>query len=291
MSSQLHQHLTLGEFLRAKRAALSPANAGVDDPGRFRRVPGLRREEVAQLAGVSVDYYTRLEQGRMTQASDSVLLGIARALMMTAEERRYLYSIVKGRTVEEPASEQTTISAETQVLLDNMRHTPAIVLGLRMDVLGWNDLGAALFVDFAELEPGNRNLARMIFLEPRIRNLYVHWDVVARSFVAKLRMDATRYPHDPALGELVHELSALDPDFRRWWNSHDVQGVTYGRKQVRHPVGGDLDLQWQALQVVSRPEQTIVVHTAPPGSATWHGFELMAKWWEENKGAVSYGRS
>ncbi|MFD9903157.1 helix-turn-helix transcriptional regulator [Streptomyces sp. NPDC059063] len=271
-------HLTLSEFLKAKRAAISPTDVGLVSAGRFRRVPGLRREEVAQLAGVSVDYYTRLEQGRARQASDAVLAGIARALMLGMAEREYLYSIVQTPCPGTEQSEEHSVSPETQLLLDSLDHVPAVVLGRCMDVLAWNALGAALFVDFARIVPERRNLARMVFLDPRIRSLYMDWDAVASSFVAQLRMDALRYADSPRLDALVRELSEEDPDFRRWWNLHDVQAVTCGRKRIDHPVVGELTLDWQALQIASAPEQAIVVHMAPRGSETWQRFERLAAW-------------
>jgi transcriptional regulator with XRE-family HTH domain len=269
-------HLKLSEFLKAKRAAISPEDAGLVSIGRYRRVPGLRREEVAQLAGVSVDYYTRLEQGRMRHASDGVLAGIGRALMLDMTEREYLHSIVKtpGRNTEQ--TEERSVSPETQLLLDSMDHVPAIVLGRCTDVVAWNALGAALFVDFARIVPERRNLARMVFLDPRVRSLYMDWEEVASSFVARLRMDALRYAGSPRLDALVRELSGKDADFRRWWNRHDVQGMTSGRKRLKHPVVGELTLDWQGLQIASAPEQTIVVHMAPRGSDTWRGFERLA---------------
>lgn len=269
-------HLKLSEFLRAKRAAISPEDAGLESAGRYRRVPGLRREEVALLAEVSVDYYTRLEQGRVQHASEGVLAGIGRALMLDMAEREYLHSLVKTPAREVRQTEERSVSPETQLLLDSMDYVPAVVLGRCMDVLAWNALGAALFVDFAEVAPEHRNLARMVFLDPRVRSLYLDWEGVASSFVAQLRMDALRYADSPRLDALVRELSHADADFRRWWNLHDVQAVTSGRKRVRHPVAGELTLDWQALHVASAPDQTIVVHMAPRDSDTWRGFERLA---------------
>ncbi|MFH8796982.1 helix-turn-helix transcriptional regulator [Streptomyces sp. NPDC017941] len=271
-------HLKLNEFLRAKRAAVSPEEAGLESAGRFRRVPGLRREEVAQLAGVSVDYYTRLEQGRVQHASEGVLAGIGRALMLDMAEREYLHSLVKAPARDIQQFEERSVSPGTQLLLDSMDYVPAVVLGRCMDVLAWNALGAALFVDFDQVEPERRNLARMVFLDPRVRSLYLDWEDVASSFVAQLRMDALRYADSPRLDALVRELCHADADFRRWWHLHDVQAVTSGRKRVKHPVAGELTLDWQALQIASAPDQAIVVHMAPRDSDTWRGFERLAAW-------------
>jgi transcriptional regulator with XRE-family HTH domain len=281
MGTLTRGHHALGQFLKAKRAAVSPEDVGLPDTGRIRRVPGLRREEVAQLADVSVDYYTRLEQGRMTQASDAVLAGIAQALNLTRAEREYLQSVVRMPTRRDAPASPKTVTPETQLLIDSMDRVPAVVIGRRMDVIAWNDMGAALFIDFSAIECERRNLARMVFVEPQVRQLYVDWHDVAGGFVERLRMDATRYPDDPKLHALVEELSERDPDFRRWWGRHSVQGVTSGHKRMRHPVAGDLTLDWQALQITSDPHQTIIVHTAPRDSQTYRGFEALAAWSSE----------
>ncbi|MEU0741379.1 helix-turn-helix transcriptional regulator [Streptomyces sp. NPDC006134] len=278
MGSAAQGHLVLGEFLKAKRAGVSPEDVGLPDSGRPRRVPGLRREEVAQLADVSVDYYTRLEQGRTTQASDAVLSGIAKALRLTPAEWEYLRLCARApvRPVSPPPAD--SVSPATQALLDSMVRVPAVVLGRRMDVIGWNAMGSALFTDLSRIEPRHRNLARMVFLEPRVRALYPDWRDVAGGFVERLRMDATRYPDDPRLHALVDELSERDPDFRHWWARHAVRGVTSGRKRVRHPVAGELTLDWQALRITAAPEQTIIVHTAAEDTGTRRGFEALAQW-------------
>ncbi|WP_344632976.1 helix-turn-helix transcriptional regulator [Streptomyces glaucosporus] len=281
------RHLVLGQFLRAKRAALSPEDVGLRETGRIRRVPGLRREEVAQLADVSVDYYTRLEQGRMTHASDAVLGSIAQALKLTRAEREYLHSCARAAFPLGASPPADTVTPETQTLLDSMARVPAVVLGRRMDVIAWNAMGAALFLDFSEVDPERRNLARMVFLEPRVRELYVDWSDAASGFVERLRMDATRYPDDPRLDDLVEELSARDPDFRRWWGRHRVQGVTSGRKRIRHPVAGELTLDWQALRITASPEQTIIVHTPAKDARTQQGFEALAAWSEAMAGGTA----
>ncbi|MHA6761921.1 MmyB family transcriptional regulator [Streptacidiphilus sp. PAMC 29251] len=152
------------------------------------------------------------------------------------------------------------------------------MLGRRLDVLAWNDLGAALFLDFSTLAPERRNFARLIFLEPRIRSLYVDWEQIASGFVAKLRMDATRYPDDPQLAALVGELAVRDLDFRRWWARHEVQAITSGSKRITHPIAGPLTLDWQALQVASHPDQTIIVHSTPADSPSRAAFQFLTAW-------------
>ncbi|GAB2697802.1 helix-turn-helix domain-containing protein [Kitasatospora kifunensis] len=270
--------LTLGDFLKAKRAATPPESVGLPLLGRPRRVPGLRREELAQLAGVSVDYYIRLEQGRMTHASTTVLNALAQALRLSEHERSYLFSLAGAAEPRAVRSSSQAVDAQTQRLLDSLVDTPAIVLGRRLDVLAWNALGTALFIDFAALRPEDRNFARLIFLEPRFRELYMDWEEIASGFVAMLRMDAARYSDDPQLVSLIGELAIHDADFRRWWANHKVEAITSGRKRINHPIAGPLHLDWQALQVASNPDQTVVIHTAVPDSPTLEAFQFLTAW-------------
>jgi transcriptional regulator with XRE-family HTH domain len=265
----------LGDFLRARRAALTPAEAGLPAVGRPRRVPGLRREEVAQLAGVSVDHYTRLEQGRVTTASESLLGAVARALRMTDAERDYLVALA-GRA---PRREVATpaVAAPVRELLAAMT-VPGLVLGPRTDVLAWNPQAAALFTDFAAVPPGRRYLAWLVFRDEAVRSRFADWPAVARDVVARLRMAAARLPADRRLAALVGELSVRDDDFRRWWGELAVRAMDGGRKRMRHPVVGDLDIDWQALAVAGNPDQTLVAYTAPAGSASADALRLLASW-------------
>ena len=260
--------LELGEFLRAKRASITPEEVGLPAVGNPRRVPGLRREELAQLAGVSVDYYTRLEQGRTPSASEPVLSAIARALRMDGAEQAYLFQLARRTTPRRPEAEQRAVSAQTRLLLDNLAASPAFVIGRRMDVLAWNRLACALFVDFAELPAERRNFIRLVFLDPRMRALFADWDSMAPRFVELLRMSAAKDPFDTRLAALVGELSLRDDDLRRWWAGPGVRGVTAGRKVLRHPQVGELTLDWQALVVADAPDQVLIVQSAPPGSPT-----------------------
>lgn len=267
----------LGEFLKAKRAGIAPEDVGLPPVGNPRRVKGLRREEVALLAAVSVDHYTRLEQGRVAAASENLLAGIAHALRLTDEEHEYLRMLVQARPVRRPRASAPEIGAALRDLLDALP-TPAMVLGPRTDILAWNSGMAALFLDFGEIPPEQRALARMVFLEPRVRGLFVHWEQVAMEAVERLRMVAARTPGDPRLAQLVGELSVHDADFRRWWAGHGVRTLSGGRKQLRHPVAGDLELDWQVLQVLTAPDQSLVTYTAPAGSPTHEALRILASW-------------
>ncbi|WP_344856900.1 helix-turn-helix transcriptional regulator [Planomonospora alba] len=273
----------LGDFLKAKRAALTPHDVGLSGGDRLRRVPGLRREEVAMLADVGVDHYTRLEQGRTTGVSDAVLAAIGRALRLTDDEQAYLQALAKPPARPRFRSESRStglpgIDAATGALLDSLTTAPALVLGRRMDILAWNPLAAALFLDFARLPADQRNLVRLVFLDPHIRGLYAHWEAVAVDAVARLRMVAATYPHDKHLTALIGELSVHDDDFRRWWSSHTVKATDQGRKVFDHPVTGPLELDWQALRINARPDQTLVVYTAPLGSPADQALRFLRSW-------------
>lgn len=214
----------LGAFLRSRRAALEPAQVGLPDDGRLRRVPGLRREELAQLAHVSVDYIVRLEQGRTRRVSRPVLDALADALQLAPDEREYLFTVaeVAPAPVRRPARPE--VAPQLRQLLDRMHDVPAMVLHRGMDVLAWNRGAAALLTDFAALPVEHRNLIRLTFLDEQVRSLYADWPRAARECVAVLRMEAGRTPGDPAINALVGELSVRDEDFRNWWAGHQVRG-------------------------------------------------------------------
>jgi transcriptional regulator with XRE-family HTH domain len=274
----------LGDYLRACRARISPETTGLASAVGRRRVPGLRREELAFLAGISVDYVIRLEQGRVKSASPTVLLSLAEALGLNQDEKDYLLRVaaedyVTSRRIRPAAPcRQQVSSAATQALLGSLAHVPALLLGRRMDILAWNQLGAALFTDFADLPPGQRNHIWMTFLHPQVRGMYEDWAKVARECVAYLRMDAARYPDDPELAELVGELSLRDNNFASWWADHRVRVQRHGRKRFRHPVAGGLDLDFQVLDVRDEAGQSLLVYTAEPDSSSADGLALLTSW-------------
>ncbi|MET0423340.1 MAG: helix-turn-helix transcriptional regulator [Actinoplanes sp.] len=266
----------LGDFLKARRRQLSPAAAGLPDGGR-RRVPGLRREEVALLASISPDYYTRLEQGRRL-AAETVLDALARVLRLDEDERAYLFEL-SGKEAARPRRRRAQrVQPQLQRLLDDLTSTPAMVLGHCTDILAWNPLAAALFTDFAQLPEDQRNFVRLVFCDPAVRAMYVDWDHVARSCVAQLRMEAARDPGSPRLAMLVGELSVRDPDFRRWWGDHRVASRTAGAKTLRHPVAGELNLDWSTLTDATDPDQQLIALTAEPGTRSHDGLRLLSSW-------------
>ncbi|MER6079393.1 helix-turn-helix transcriptional regulator [Streptomyces sp. NPDC001833] len=276
----------LGDFLRSRRARIRPEEVGLPSHGR-RRVPGLRREEVAQLAGVSVDYYIRLEQGRgpggpsRTKSggvSDAVLDAIARVLRLDETEHAYLLTVArphKKAGTARPA--RPRVRPGVQRLLDGMERTPAFVLGRRMDVLAWNALGDAVN-GFSALAPAERNIPRQVFLDPAAAGFYPDWAAVAAQTVANLRIDAGRHPDDPRMAALVGELSVKSADFRRLWADHEVKECAYGTKRIQHPVAGLLTLPYETLTVPTDPDQTIVAYTPEPGSETAERLALLGSW-------------
>ena len=268
----------LGDFLKTKRAAIAPESVGLPAVGNPRRVRGLRREEVALLAAMSVDHYTRMEQGRVTTASDSVLSGIATALRLSDDERTYLWMLAKPRTRGPVLPEPDGIDPGTRDLLDAMVHIPALVIDGRADVLAWNDLASALFLDFSAIPRRERNLVRMMFLDPQVRRLFPGWEDVAAGAVARLRMDVGALPGDRRLAEVVTELLTLDADFRRWWGGYGVRETSTCRKVFDHPVVGRMELDWQAMRLTAAMDRTLITYTAPAGSPAADALRMLASW-------------
>jgi transcriptional regulator with XRE-family HTH domain len=273
-------NIELREFLRSRRAKITPEEAGLAPHPGARRVPGLRREEVAHLAGVSVDYYVRLERGRNLNVSESVLDAIARALRLSDLERTHLFTLAKPSRARPRALPSQRVRPGLRLVLDSLTDVPALVLGRRMDVLATNRMARALYADFAALPARSRNMARLIFLDDTIRSLYVDWEGAARGVVASLHLYAGRHPHDPALAELVGELSVRDQDFRHWWADHDVFERTHGVKHYRHPVVGELILGYEAFTPADDPDQTLGISTVEPGSPSEERLRLLASWAE-----------
>ncbi|MEV5877167.1 helix-turn-helix transcriptional regulator [Streptomyces sp. NPDC052101] len=278
-SPPLDRRAELSEFLRSRRARLKPEDVGLPEFGRHRRVPGLRREELAQLAGVSVAYYTRLEQGNGRNVSAEVLDAIARALRLTDAEHAHLTHLAKPKShKKKPAARQQQVRLPLRQLLDTMEGVPAYVVGRRSEILAWNRMAAALFGDWAELPPGERNWARLVFLRPDYRDLFVDWEQKAIDIVCALRMDAGCYPDDPRLSALVGELSVKSEEFRRLWATHDVKEKNHGVKRLHHPLVGDLALNFESFRLTDGSDQSLITYHADPGSRSADSLRLLASW-------------
>lgn len=269
----------LSDFLRSRRSLLQPQDVALPEFGA-RRVAGLRREEIAHLSGVSVDYYTRMEQGRVRHPSRSVLDALAGALQLDAEEVQHLYRLADaqdGTSRPRPVPPQS-VRPMLQRLLDELTDVPALVLGRRLDVLAWNPAASALFGDYAALEPAERNIARITFLHPASKQLYADWADCARENVAFLHLDAGRHPGDPRLAHLIGELSMRSEDFRRWWAEHPVRDKTSGTKRFHHPVVGDLELSYETLRAADDPDQALLTYAAAPGSSSDDALRMLLSW-------------
>jgi len=269
------------EFLTTRRARLTPADVGLPDFGGRRRVPGLRREEVSLLAGISVEYYVRLERGNAIGISEAVLDGISRALKLDRAEHEHLRDLVRaanhGGSIprRRAPSRPQEISPGIQRLLDAMSEVPAIVQNGRMDVLAANDLGRALFSEMFLQPSGPVNFARFLFLDPHGRTAYREWNDSAEQIVALLRAASGRTPWDGALRELIEELTDSSREFRELWGAHDVRIHLAGVKLFRHPQVGDLDLFYEAMQLPDDPGLQFVGFTAEPGSPSDDGLRLL----------------
>ncbi|MFI2233777.1 helix-turn-helix domain-containing protein [Nocardia testacea] len=266
----------LSEFLKTRRARLRPDDGGAVDFGGRRRVPGLRREELALLAGVSVDYYTRLEQGRARNVSPDVLDAVARALQLDADERVHLHNLAKPAAPRKRPSRPQQVGPEMRQALEALAAVPAYIIGRRLDILAWNELARLLIADFPALPSAERNMARLVFLDEASRDLYPDWETKARDTVANLRYDAGRHPDDPQLAHLVGELSLASSDFRRLWADHYVHAKTRGRKRFRHPRIGELALDYVAMRAPDDPDMTMMIYSAPTGSDTAANLQLLA---------------
>ncbi|MGW4565409.1 helix-turn-helix domain-containing protein [Streptomyces sp. NPDC004561] len=283
----LDRRAELSEFLRSRRARLKPEDVGLPDFGRHRRVPGLRREELAQLAGVSVAYYTRLEQGNGRNVSAEVLGSIARALRLTDAEHAHLTHLARPKShKKKPAARQQQVRSALRQLLDTMDGVPAYVVGRRSEILAWNRMAAAVFGDWAELPAAERNWARLVFLKPEYRELFVDWEQKAIDIVCALRMDAGCYPDDPRLSALVGELSVKSGEFRRLWATHDVKEKSHGLKRLHHPLVGDLSLNFESFRLSDGTDQSLVTYHAEPGSPSAESLRLLASWGTDATRAV-----
>ncbi|WP_371583928.1 helix-turn-helix domain-containing protein [Streptomyces sp. NBC_01314] len=273
MTSDAHLN-GLGEFLKVRRAELTPRTVGLPDTGG-RRVPGLRREEVALLAAISVDYYTRLEQGRI-QPSASVLAALAHVLHLDDHQRDHLFELAGRQRARHRRPAVQKAHPQLCRLLDDLSVSPGVVIGRSMDILAWNPLAAALVTDFAKVPEDKRNCVRILFEDPSMRTLYADWRAVARGCVSHLRMMAAKYPDDPRLTSLVGELSVQDRDFGQWWGSRHMPSRRLGMKRFHHPVVGELVLDWDTFTCGSDPHQELVVWTAEPGTPSYDGLRDLA---------------
>ena len=270
------------DFLITRRARITPQQAGLPFYGGNRRVPGLRREEVAMLAGVSADYYARLEKGNLSGVSDSVLEAIAGALQLDEAERLHLHDLARAANTSPARATRRNVPQQVrpgiQLILDGMTDTPAFVRNGRLDILAVNTLGRALYSP-AFADPARPvNLARFRFLDPAARDFYPDFGESARTTVALLRTEAGRDPYNTSLTSLIGELSTRSEEFRALWAAHDVRLHRTGRKHFRHPAVGTLDLMFEAMALEADEGLTLTAYTAEPRTPSHDGLKLLASW-------------
>ena len=271
------RRLAFGEFLRARRDRLTPAQAGIDAFPGPRRVPGLRREELAVLAGLSPDYYSRLEQGRQASISDAVLDALARALRLDDAERAHLYALAAPVTPGNLSAWESAQRSDPGLLrlLGTLDHVPVLLLGRRGDVLARNALLVEVLGD--PLEPGT-SFVRYLFGDPAVRARIVNWADFASAAVAAIRGELGRHAYDRRLVALVEELRLADADFARWWDDHRVRDYASVAKQIQHPVAGRLSFDLEVVTGPHEPDQRLVIYTAQPDSTTARTLPLLRSW-------------
>ncbi len=269
------------EFLPSRRAKISPEQAGLPAYGRTRRVKGLRREKAALLAGISVEYYARLERGTAAGASEVVLEGIARALQLEEAERAHLFHLVRAANATSTSARrrpaQERVRPTVQRILDSIT-APAYVRNGRLDLLAANPLGAALYSPVFDDATGTSNMARFIFLNPRASEFFDNRDSIASDAVGILRAQAGRDPYDKRLSELIGELSTRSDEFRVRWAAHNVKFHRTGAKTLHHPTVGDLTLDYDALELPGDNGQRILIYCAEPASRSKEALDLLARW-------------
>jgi transcriptional regulator with XRE-family HTH domain len=277
----MDNRVEIRDFLASRRARITPAQAGLPAYGGNRRVKGLRREEVALLAGVSIDYYVRMERGNLSGVSDSVLDGIARALHLDEAERQHLIDLARAghhTPARQRRAKAAGVTASLQQVIDAITEAPAWVRNARHDVLATNRLARALYAPMLADTRRPTNSARFAYLDPAARDFFADWNRTADDIAALLRSEAGRNPHDQHLIELIGELSTLSEDFRVRWAAHNVRFHRTGHKKLHHPVVGDLDLNFEAMELASAPGLTMLVYTAPTGSPSADGLKFLASW-------------
>jgi len=269
------------KFLTSRRARITPEEAGLPAYGGTRRVAGLRREEVAMLAGLSVDYYIRLERGNLSGASDSVLEALARALQLDDAETAHLFDLARAATSVPRVRRKRsplTVRPSVQRVIDAITTAPAWVRNDRGDVLASNELGRALYQEMMAEPVTPPNSARFTFLNPKARDFFRDWERSADDIVAVLRSTAGRNPYDKDLSDLIGELSTRSEEFRVRWARHDVKYHRTGRKRLHHPVVGDLDLTYEAMELPADPGLRINIYTAEPGTPSEDALKVLASW-------------
>jgi transcriptional regulator with XRE-family HTH domain len=266
----------LAQFLRTRRGRITPQQVGLP-PGTRRRTPGLRREELALLAGIGATWYTWLEQGRAISVSGQVLESLARVLQLDADERAHLFILAREQVPAGPLPLTQAIDPALQLILDSMGIYPALVLSPRWDMIAWNQAACRMLVDFSVMTARERNLLWFLFTDPRHRAVAVDWEREALRILALFRASTQRYIGEPWLTGLIHDLEQVSPAFREWWPRHDIQGVQTDHKHLVHPLVGLLVLQAKTFQVADHPDLQMIVYTPVSGTETAAKLALLSQ--------------
>ncbi|MCP2342181.1 helix-turn-helix transcriptional regulator [Actinomadura rupiterrae] len=269
----------IAAFLRSRRARLRPEQVGLTPYGSRRRVPGLRREELAQLAGISVDYYIRFERGRLDGVSDAVIDAVATALRLDQDERTHLYNLARP-SLAEAAAPSPQLRPGLRQLLDAIDPNPAYLVGHHTNILAWNRAATTVFaIDFDALPGPERTWAHLIFLNDAVRQLTApSWAQIARTVVTYLRLRASTRPHDPELQALIATMTDASEQFRYMWDSHDVTDLAFGRYHLHHPQASDLHLDYEFLGLPADPGvRALVAYSAPPGSPSHAALQALTQ--------------
>jgi transcriptional regulator with XRE-family HTH domain len=260
--SSSKRHKELADFLKIRRLRLSPLAAGLTAPSARRRIHGLRREEVAALSGVSLAWYTYLEQGRPIRVSEQVLESLARTLQMDGDERNYLFSLASQWLVKEPVQiQEETVSPSLQYMLDELKACPAYIVGGRWEIVAWNRMACEVFGDYSAMDHLGRNLIWRMFADAEHRRLFADWESAAKRLLAQFRNYYGKNIENPWYNEMVEKLKETSPEFREWWQQHEVFGIPEGKKEIRHPRVGLLTLEYNSLLIAEDPDLMLTVFT------------------------------
>lgn len=267
MNCENHHYQELADFLKTRRAKILPSQVGLS-PATRRRTPGLRREEVAQLAGIGVTWYTWLEQGRPIHVSSQVIESLSRVLMLDREERTHLYLLANQPLPANPSEYCGTVSPTLQHVLDSLTHSPSLVMDQRWNIIAWNKAACLLFGEFSKMNARERNIVWAMFTDKKYKHLLVDWSLHAKGLLGKFRLSCGQYIEDTWLVQFIEDLKTQSREFSQWWPLHEIQSPSEAYKQLNHPTVGLLDFEVCKFDVSDHSGLTLIIHTPKPGTNT-----------------------
>jgi transcriptional regulator with XRE-family HTH domain len=273
---QSQRHKELANFLKTRRLRLNPEAAGLPHQSTRRRTQGLRREEVAALSGVSLAWYTYLEQARPIRVSEQVLESIARTLQLDSDERKYLFALASQLLTIEPTSVQEKVAPSLQYMLDELKACPAYIVGNRWNIVAWNQMACEVFGNYYEMDELGRNILWQTFTETDYRRLFVDWEAMAKRLLAQFRIYFAKNIDDPWYTDMVEKIKQYSPEFGEWWEQHEVFGIPTGKKEIFHARAGHLTLQFNSFLLAEHPDWTLTVFTPDPNTDTSENLKTLA---------------